>query len=280
MVAALGGASGFAGIFPRRVVIHGTIRRGLGRGQACKTGCYRRHSFHSWPTAANLRNFARGIVIQRTFSRPLYKRNQRNNVFYSALNYSCYRGHSSPPARCGPMLVCRRAGVVICSTISKILWARSRGASCCAAPLHPPHQPPHCKPDKTKNPAGCYSAHIFHKVPPKNPWNFPRPRLRKNIFSEIFRETVPSITTASPYCYSRHNSKTAAAAAQKFSAAVGVVIQRTICGKTYVLWPQGVVIPRILLCPAQFCGYSWHNGLVIPGTFGLLSGAQLYLISK
>ena len=180
--AALGGVTGFAGIFPRRVVIHGTIRRGLARGQACKTGCYRRHSFHSWPAAANLRNFERGIVIQRTFLRPLRKYNRRNIVLYPALNYSCYRKHSLPPARCGPRLVCRRAGVVICSTISKILWACPRDASCFTAPLVPPRQPSHRKPDKAKNPAGCYSAHIFHKVPLKNPCDFPCPRPRKNIF--------------------------------------------------------------------------------------------------
>ena len=146
----LRGGAGFAGIFPRRVVIHGTIRRGLDGGQPGKTGCYRRHSFHGPSAAANLRNFARGIVIQRTFPRPFHKHNQRNNVFYLALNYSCYRGHSLPPACGGPRLVCRCAGVVICSTISKILWACSRGVSCFAAPLRPPRQPPNRKPDKAK----------------------------------------------------------------------------------------------------------------------------------
>ena len=160
----LRGVAGFAGIFPRRVVIHGTIWRGLGGGQPGKTGCYRRHSFHGPSAAANLRNFARGIVIQRTFPCPFHKHNQRNNVFYSALNYSCYREHSLPPACGGPRLVCRCAGVVICSTISKILWACSRGASCYAAPLLPPRQPPP-QTGQGKNPAGCYSAHIFHKVP-------------------------------------------------------------------------------------------------------------------
>lgn len=134
----------------------------------------------------------------------------------------------------------------------------------------PPWQSLHHKCRQSENPPRLLSSTHFSTTH----------TAAKIFFSEFFRKTVLWITTALSYCYPRHSFKTAACAAQNSAAAAGVVIQRTICEKTYVLWPGGVVIPCILLQRAQFCGYSSHNGLVIPRTFLLLSAAQLYLISK
>ncbi len=144
-----------------------------------------------------------------------------------------------------------------------------------AKTTHPAKTAPH-PPQKIFLPPQLLSSAHFQN-PKKSFSFFLQPHPAPKIF---FLRIVLSITTIPPCCYPRHNSKSSAYPLQNFSPSLGVVIQRTFCGKVPILCPKGVVIPRILLFRAQICGYSRHNALVILRTFRLLSAAQLYLISK